>query len=156
MAQLTGPSPFRLDLTPLRYQFPGNTGDWDADWLVVKMHAADGNRDWESVDPAFLTWELRSLVEWLRALASGTEGDENWFGCVEPNLQFSAARDAAGICLRAVFEQEFRPPGTRIDEPGEDEEIEIEFRPSPEQLRRFADQLDAELEPFPVRRPLTR
>jgi hypothetical protein len=156
MAKLTGAADFSLELTPIEYQFPDNTEEWDADWLVVRMHASDGKREWTSIDPAFLTWELRSIAAWCRGLAAGVALPAPEHCCVEPNLQLLATSSEVGFLLKVVFEQEFRPPGTRWGEPDADLEVYADFHPSAEELIRFADELEAELEPFPVRRPLSR
>jgi hypothetical protein len=155
MALLTGPPELRLELTPLRYQYPGNNEPWDADWLTIQMRASDRFREWESIEPVFLTFELRSLVVWLRALAAGSPQVEARFDGTEPNLQFEAVGTGAAVGLKAIFELEFRPPGFRHEDPLWDTEVAINFSAGRDGLNRFADQLEAELEQFPVRRPLT-
>ena len=151
MARLTGPEDRLLELKIRKYWFPGegsrtSGNDWDANWLVVDLKARDGERRWSAADTAFLTWEIRGLFEWLRALADGASGVLQAFQGTEPNLSFEAEGKGESTRLRALFEQEFRPPGVEIGG-----QAVIEFTPGAEALRRFADELEEMLGTFPIR-----
>ena len=151
MARLTGPEDRFLELKIPKYVFPGDgsrtsDNDWDANWLVVDLKARDGERQWSTTDSAFLTWELRELSEWLRALADGASGVPQVFLGIEPNLNFEAEGKGESTLLRVFFEQGFRPPGVEIGGQGV-----IEFTPGAEALRRFADELEETLRTFPIR-----
>jgi hypothetical protein len=75
--RLVGPANHVLELEPMRYEFQTEqtilhsavTNDRDANWVVVRIAAADGQRRWSSTGPAFLTRDLQQLVSWLRALS---------------------------------------------------------------------------------------
>ena len=110
MAQLSGPADRRLILEPTGYQFPGTTGHHDRNWLHVHIHARDARREWSAHDPAFLTWELRDLVAWLRGLAKGEPGLAREFGGIEPCLEFEAEGSGDPVRLRARFRLEFLLP----------------------------------------------
>jgi hypothetical protein len=148
--QLVGPADHVLELEPLRYQFnvegtilhSAITDDWDANWVVVRMAAADGNRRWSSTDPVFLTWELQRLVNWLRAVADRAPDLHPSYATVEPNLRLEAKHGDDGVRLRAVFSLEFAPPSGNPW---------IDFTPDRAAVHRFADALDVALASFPIR-----
>jgi len=114
--RLAGPPDHLLEFEPLRYQYPALPGrsqpgsaDWDANWVVVRILASDGERRWGNADPAFTTWELNELVQWFRYIASGELKAPAAFEATEPCLQFEV-RSAPGVPqVRAVFDLEFRP-----------------------------------------------
>lgn len=85
-----GSQRFALDL--LGYEFPeGAEDDHDANWLVVRVAARDGDLAWSAEDPCLLTWEIGQLARWLERLARG-QFDRLWRGFSEPNLEFRADR----------------------------------------------------------------
>ncbi len=146
---LVGPPGRSLELQPLRYEFalaPGMlhapvTNDWDANWLVVRMAAADERRQWSSADPAFLTWDLLRLVGWLRAVAD-RERELAVYSALEPNLQLEALQTGTRPKIQAHFSQVFKPPtGTPS----------IVFAPETAALHGFADALEVAMIPFPIR-----
>jgi hypothetical protein len=116
--RLVGPANHVLELEPMRYEFQTEqtilhsavTNDWDANWVVVRMAAADGQRRWSSTGPAFLTWDLQRLVNWLRALSDLSPDVPDVYASLEPNLQLETRRGEGGVRLRAAFSQEFMPP----------------------------------------------
>jgi hypothetical protein len=146
-ARLRGPTDHVLELTPLAYEFPDSTEDYDANWVIVRMVASDGERRWLAEDPCFLTWDLFSLVFWIRGLAEGADGLLDCYSALEPNLQFERLGKGDATRLTAYFSQEYRPPVG---------DAEITFTPGADGLRRFADELAAALLDFPVRVPAGR
>jgi hypothetical protein len=82
--RLIGPPQHILELEPISYQYhiagtilhAPTTNDWDANWLNVRMVARDGGRHWTRTEPAFLTWDLQRLVNWLRAAADAELGTQ--------------------------------------------------------------------------------
>lgn len=156
MARLEGPSWRFMELLPLRYQFghpdpvaAASADVWDANWLVVRLIARDGNREWTSDDPAFLTWELLDLAAWFQDLADRSSHDLIEFDGTEPNLHFTAEGSGDLTCLRAFFELEYRPENIRWKIPFG--ELFVEFVPGAEALRRFGKDLRSQLEEFPQR-----
>jgi hypothetical protein len=149
--RLIGPADHVLELEPFRYQFHLSgtilhspvTNDWDANWVVVRMAAADGNRRRSSTAPAFLTWDLQRLVNWLRAVADHVPDLHHGYSSLEPNLQLEIAYgDAEEVRMRAHFSQEFEPSAGNPW---------IDFILDRSALYRFADELHAALAPFPIR-----
>lgn len=102
----------------------------------------DGQRRWSVVDPALLTWEVARLAQWLRAVAQGAAETPTVYEAIEPNLKFQARRAGDSVYLRATFDQEFSPW---------EGEPWIDFAPTADALRQFADDLDAALARFPER-----
>jgi hypothetical protein len=149
MARLTGPIEHQLELEPIGYQSGNATNEWDANWLLVRIRAKDARREWSATDPAFLTWELRSLVSWLHGLADGERDRARAFGGIEPCLKFEADGSGDATRLRVRFQLEFLPP-TR-EWWNAEAKAWIDFQPGAEGLRRFADELEAELVRFPTR-----
>jgi hypothetical protein len=134
----------------MRYEFQtgqtflhsASTNDWDANWVVVRMAAADGLRRWSSTNPAFLTWDLQRLVNWLRAVTDQALDVPDVYTSLEPNLQLENRPAEGGMRLRAVFSQEFTPPNGNPW---------IDYTPDAEVVHRFADTLHTALASFPIR-----
>jgi hypothetical protein len=154
--RLIGPPGRLLELAPVGYRFPeyalaarvveNPPRDWDANWLMVRLYVEDGDRRWSSTDPAFTTWELRALVGWLRQVADASPEASDSFHAIEPNLQFEVGGSADVARLRALFSQEYAPPGE-----SRYRHSTIEFTPGADGLRRFATDLEESLRPFPMR-----
>jgi uncharacterized protein (TIGR02996 family) len=147
LPRLIGPSDRALDLEPLGYEFDRASRDYDANWMVVRMEARDGRRQWSAVDAAFLTWELLDLAAWFRAIADAAPHVREMFGAIEPNLSFVVEGRGDAARVRAEFDAEFLPPQGEEATPCDF----IEFQPGSAGLRRFADGLSLAMRPFPVR-----
>lgn len=148
--RLEGPPGRALELEILGYQLPARGGsghttpgrDYDANWLVVQITAADGRRRWSVADPALLTWEAKRLAQWLRAVASRATEAPTVFAAIEPNLELEARRAGEATHLRVTFDQEFSPW---------EGDPWIDFAPTDDTLRQFAADLDVALARFPER-----
>jgi hypothetical protein len=156
----------RVELRAVGYQFPGrrpSTGerDEDANWLVIRgdVRLADG-RAWSFEDPCLLTWEARSLADWLRGVASGAVvpkppgGDDGAPGVVfvEPNLAVSlVARDDRQATIRVHLSLEAAPPWSAGTDSGEPFESVVEVSASLAEVARAAAEWDRELAAYPVR-----
>jgi hypothetical protein len=137
-----------LDLTPMDYQSaPGDSEQW----LFVYFHLRDGAQEWSVRSPAFTIAELQKLVAWIRALANDAPLDWPFWGGIENNLSLYLQGEGDQRWLRAELENEFRPPGFRWGEPGEEEPVTMDLRPSRESLLDFAQELEEELRAFPHR-----
>jgi len=156
MAILSGPPERRLELTPLSYQNPeyalGATtvetpsGDWDANWLMIRINVADETRQWSASGPAFTTWELSEIAGWFRAIGERIPDVPSSSGSVEPNLQFVLHGVGDASQIQVIFALEFAPPDGKHGET-----VSIVFQPATNDLQRFADELEADLEGFPMR-----
>ena len=141
----------RLSLAIVGYESPDVEDDrYDANWLVVRVEARDGETTWSAEDPALLTWEVEALARWLEQVARG-RFEQPWCGFVEPNLELRADPLPGGRArLRVYFELELRPPDRRSSVVGR-RDIFLEFALTPDQLRAAACQLRAELACYPLR-----
>jgi len=156
-AHLVGPPDRSLELQPVRYQFewegsvvsaPGDL-DYDANWLVVRLNASDGGRKWSADGATFLTWELEDLAAWFGDLAGRAIAVPSDFEGLEPNLHFSAEGVGDDTRLKAFYELEYRPEDIRWEIPFG--EFFVEFRPSAETMKRFAQEMENQLREFPSR-----
>ncbi len=156
MARLTGPPDRSLEVQIVSYEFdPDGSAaarydDFDANWLLIHMTADDGQRQWSATQPAFLTWELHSLVSWLRAWADRVPYVEQDTGGIEPNLHFEAKDLGSEVIIRAVFDLEFNPPERRSRDTYEGA-VAIDFEPGVDGIHAFADELEEALRAFPIR-----
>lgn len=141
----------RFELTLVSYESPDVEDDqYDANWLLVRVAARDGEVTWEVEDPALLTWEVERLAQWVGQLARG-RFDHPWCGFVEPSLELRADPLEGGqVRLRVYFELELRPPGAPRGVVGRRDAF-LEFTLAPAELRGGARALHAELRRFPVR-----
>jgi hypothetical protein len=134
----------------VRYEFPGSTADFDANWLVIRVDVEIDGRSWRSTDPSLLTTEVASLLGWLEAPASShVVNPELEF--IEPNLSFEAVHSSPHeIRIRVWFELESRPrwaPRDAVDD--RDFCVDLTLRSS--EVERAAVELGKQLERFPPR-----
>ncbi|WP_446459334.1 WapI family immunity protein [Streptomyces vinaceus] len=62
----------RVELRPLRYQFPrAGANSYDDDWLVIGGTVTTAEGRWSFADPCLLVDEAREVAAWLRAVAAG-------------------------------------------------------------------------------------
>jgi hypothetical protein len=155
MAGITGTG---FLLKPLRYQFDEFDNEWDGNWLQVKITVVDGPKRWSATAPAFLTWELERLINWLRALADAQPDTRDDFGTIEPNLRFEARGRGDDTRLGVVFSHEYHPEWRTWQQerreagrPYDLSDVVLELKPGIVGLRLFADQLEQELAPYPKR-----
>lgn len=120
--RLTSADGVVVELRPLRYQFSSSpeSGDWDANWLVVAGHVElpDG-RSWSFTNPCLTTWEARELGSWLRGVREGDVAPTAFFGeeddvslvFTEPDVAFSlAGRNVGMAAVRVHFSLGSLPP----------------------------------------------
>ncbi|MEU6117299.1 hypothetical protein ABZ840_22500 [Streptomyces sp. NPDC047117] len=154
----------RIALRPLRYQFPGDSGDtFDDNWLVVAAEVTTPEGAWSFTDPCLLTDEARELSGWLRAVAAGRVADtdlvpdpdgdlEPGLAFLEPDLAFSQVRwrDGKGL-LRVHLSLTAVPPWRRDDEDLEVYRYGIEVATDRAAVLRAAEEWERLLLPFPKR-----
>ena len=135
----------RVALEIAGYQFPENRdNDYDANWLMITIDLQTPEYQWQKTDPALLTWEMQSLINWLEAVNIQKE-DWNCINFIEPNLSFCLkGRDNSEIVLGVHLALEFRPPLTA----GHEAVIEIDC--THEELKRWTDELKNQLKAFPI------
>ncbi|MBU3062464.1 hypothetical protein KO481_13140 [Nocardia sp. NEAU-G5] len=155
--RITGHSGVTIDLDPLRWQFPANTGEWDDRWLVISVHIDLGDNNWGFTDPCLLINEARELASWLRIAADGSRSPHNvadpaesdlWF--LEPLLGFSIAESQpAKPVIRVHFAAEGAPPWSHSTTPGE--KFTLDLPVTRGQLVAAADELTRQLNALPAR-----
>jgi hypothetical protein len=154
MARLAGPPDRALELQLLSYEFAHADDRWDANWLIVRIAAVDGPKQWSAAAPAFLTWELADLIAWLRKVADVCGDVRDGFDAIEPNLRFEAEGQGGSIQVRASLSHEFHPGWTAWRDSGSRydlEDVVLAFELGATELRQFADELAQELTRFPER-----
>jgi len=145
-----------FELSIVGYQFVcriwGPTGDFDANWLNVRIRATDAMGSWTKVDPCLETGNLPLLSGWLLSIGTGVL-DPPWnpLEFVEPNISFElGSLTDGGPVLRVRFELECRPPWSQADTVSENPYI-IEFPLSDLDLKAAVDCLVEEQRRFPPR-----
>jgi hypothetical protein len=160
--RLAGGDGVTIDLTVAGYQFPdiGRPGtdhgnyDYDANWLVIEGLVNDGRRQWSFRDPCLLTTEAAELARWLEAAANGSV-DLEATNFTEPNLEFRrVSTPTERPVIRITFRLEARPPWARItgDADTDWDASWLDVGLSVGSLRKAAQGLRIDLEPFPERR----
>ena len=144
-----------FELSIMGYQYPSRaqhevesreTGDWDANWLNIRIHVDDGGRNWHGVEAALTTWEVHALVEWFRtdALLLPSSSFDSF---TEPCFQHLATTRAGDrIRLDVTFSHGFNPPDADSLEP-----VTVSFDVDDGTIRDFALGLEKQLERFPER-----
>ncbi|MCQ8193727.1 WapI family immunity protein [Streptomyces rugosispiralis] len=138
----------RIELRPLRYQFPVVSGDqYDDNWLVIGGEVTTLEGSWSFTDPCLLTDEARQISPWLRAVGgamlTGTQPDLHF---LEPVVSFG--RTGSGF-VRVHLSQEAAPPWLDGDE--RLDELVVEIKATAAGLRQAAEEWDRCLAPFPPR-----
>ena len=134
-----------LRLSILRYQFPQiTTGEYDANWLIIRGHASLDDRSWTFSDASLTTFEVRQLADWLDSLARGDEVEPQC-DFIEPNLQFERNSDKT---IRVSFALESAPPWAKPDDSWNEHGFEVLID---KHLKTAAEQLRAQLRAFPER-----
>jgi hypothetical protein len=136
-------------LAVVGYQFPltnptGTTFDHDANWLLVDLEGANGDRRMAFRDPAVLTTELNRLVAWFEGIETALP-TRTRFDFLEPTLGFELISVATeGPTIRVEFNVQLEEDDQyffRTD-------IPVTF----EALRSAIADLRSDLVRFPIRR----
>lgn len=158
-------------LNVIGYQFPGLTdAEMDSDWLLIHLQLQWGEHRWERTDPAITTFELAGLAAWLLEVAQHAAVFGGWkhnrlsTRCffTEPNLSveaFGGHPTGQPVTLRLYLGAEFLPPFKALlpTYPFDDSsEVWLDFGVDEAQLRALANQIQQQLQRFPVRVGLRR
>jgi hypothetical protein len=55
-----------VELRVTNYQFPDISFDqYDSNWLNVYLKVESKLGNWQTIDPALLTWEVEEIIDWL-------------------------------------------------------------------------------------------
>lgn len=151
VARLSGAGDEFVEFSLVNYQYPSRAPeddhDYDANWLFVQFHVCDGQRSWSTLDPAWLTWEAVSLIEWLREVASGVRPSTVWTA-LEPLLTLECLAAAPAPRLVARLALELRSADVKAANAWDQA---ISLTPAPDELLGGADALAVGLRSFPPR-----
>ncbi len=93
MMRLVGSDGSLLELSIAGYQFPEiETGEYDYNWLEIRIHIAHSLGEWASTQPILLTNEVEALAKWFDAIARGDD--------VEPVQHFLEPNRRSGCSMR--------------------------------------------------------
>ncbi len=153
--QLAGANDTILRLSIRGYAHPGseraeNYNPYSEDFLTVSIDVRTAKGSWKATSPSLLTMEARDLTRWLQSVSDGAEPGEN-LEFLDPVLYFEYGGERDGrVVLRVGFGLELRPPWAGRNEVDAMDHL-FEFEVTPDELKRAAATLTAELEPFPTR-----
>src|SRR5262245_45503761 len=137
-----GADDHRFALRIERYQFPQITRDYDANWLVVRISARNGEHQWDRRDACILTWELVWMRRWL---ATVTSVQDRVMSFLEKELTFEFLGSEPGRHHFSV-DLKWALSWTRDDHPSV-----IRLAVSESERRRALEQLDRAIKRFPGR-----
>jgi hypothetical protein len=140
----------RVELNVQGYEFPEAhpSEDWyDANWLRIRLRVHEASR-WDALDPSLLTTEARELVRWLRLIAQRRAG-EPVLEFIEPCLRFEMREDGDGDWILTLEVSMGLLPNALAGLGGAT--VRLPLDTDPEALLLAADELEQELDAYPVR-----
>lgn len=138
----------RLELEIAGYQFPENDdGDYDSNWLMVRLEVDSRVGSWTVTQPCLLTRELVELVEATGKAAEGLMDEPVELRFIEPNLAFFLDPVEDGNTeIMVEFDAECLPPGWP-----EDRQCRLAGRFSRQALEDIRAGLEMDLKRYPMR-----
>jgi hypothetical protein len=116
-----------INLSIVRYQFPGHIKSFWDDWLIIRLNARSSVGDWTVDQPCLTVHEAEGLVYWLVRLALSFPHSSSIF-FTEPNLKFQEITIDSAKYLRVVLSHEFRTPWeSGFDNPDHESYIDVPF-----------------------------
>jgi hypothetical protein len=145
--KLSGQDNKSFELWVVSYQFRDNkTDEYDSNWLTIGIRLKGFKREWVTSDPSLLTWELKSLTDWLQNILTG-DTKEKKIEFIEPNLKFELVDDIGDtLNVRTHLTLESKP-----DWYTEDETFSFDLVVDRGQLQYSVERLKNELINFPGR-----
>ena len=148
--KLFGDEQTSFEFEVVGYQFPQLENEpYDSDWLIVRVCVQHPRGSWSKTDACLLTFELATLVDWLRTIAEEMPPSSE-VEFIEPELSckwFGQGKNH----LRIYLDYSLRPDWSPYVGPNEEEELFVEFAVTVEDLKSAADALRSQLKQFPVR-----
>ncbi|TXS48268.1 hypothetical protein [Streptomyces sp. t39] len=151
----------RVELSPLRYEFPGVVGNrYEDNWLVIGADVTTPEGSWTFTDASLLVDEAHQVTAWLRGAADGsvavTGPDDGWMSpdtwFTEPVLAFSLAeRTHDTLLVRVHLSLEALPPWHQGDDRPDIYQYGVDVRVRPGDLRAAAEAWADALDAFPAR-----
>ena len=136
--------PKSIDLYVERYQFPGNLGQHDGEWLIISGEIACLEGSWTFRDPCLTSREIDTLAHFLEGPGPGRDPVEQWF--TEPNLRFMRPEPDA---VHVGFDLESAPPWARSHVVDVDPAFVLRMNVWPDELAATAAALRAAAAAFP-------
>jgi len=170
---LTSPEGSGFELAIVGYQFPEiEQSPYDSNWLLVSIRVKHPRGSWETTGPFLRTTDVAQLATWFDAVALEAPmiNRETWIESgrpqlagfpnlrlfdsmefLEPNLRFTLVeRNPESAVVRVYFELEARPGWAASSAVGR-EDLYVDLRLSPSDLKSAAGSLRAYLTVFPDR-----
>lgn len=145
--KLIGQDNKSFELWVVNYQYRDNkTDEYDSNWLTIGIRLRGFRTEWITSDPSLLTWELKSLTDWLQNILTGNM-EEKEIEFIEPNLKFE-------LIDKADDNFKVRTHLTLESKPGwytEDETFSFDLVVDRRQLEHSVERLKNELINFPGR-----
>ena len=139
-----------VEFKVVNYQFPTSRDkDYDGNWLTIYLNVKSQFGNWHVIDPSLLTWEIEELIDWLMTLSRNENPEYLHQEFIEPNLSFQLLSDSNNAIkeIRIHFQLECVPKHADGDK-----EYFVIFEANNEELKRIAEDLEKELEKYPVRK----
>lgn len=135
---------FKID----NYEFPEEESDYyDSNWLEIKMIVKSDLGNWETIDPALLTHEFESLIDWFDKLSKNEKVENELMDFIEPNIAFELLNNDNQVKrIRISFDLESRPKNAN-DEIDYFIDCDLDLI----DLKRIFYNLKSELNRFPTR-----
>lgn len=86
--KLIGQENKSFELWVADYQYRDNKNDeYDSNWLRIQIKLKGFKKEWITIDPSLLTWELHALADWFQKMLTGDKNEKE-IEFIEPNLKF--------------------------------------------------------------------
>lgn len=108
---LKTPEGIELHMRATGYQFPQlEKEEYDSNWLQIQVTVKHPRGAWAKTDPSLLTFELKSLGDWLHQVSTGNYSKRDLY-FTEPNLEFHIVpKTGPPERLSVVLSHENAPP----------------------------------------------
>ncbi len=137
-----------VEIRITNYQFP-NIKDYkyDANWLLIYLNVKSNVGNWNTIDPALLTFEVKDIINWFQGLLSNQiENKELFF--IEPCLEFELIKNTENLkTIRIKFDLEFLPQNA-----DDEKEYYVDCEMNNYELKKVIEDLKRELEKYPERK----
>ncbi len=131
----------------VNYEFPKiGECEYDANWLLIYLNVYSKCGNWKTTDASLLTSDIKRIIKWFNDLSNNKPIEQN-LSFIEPNLEFDLIKSQTDLkTIRITFDLECRPQSA-----DDDKEYYVDFEMNKIELKKVAEELTNELEPFPER-----
>jgi hypothetical protein len=137
-----------IELSFMGYQYPDLTNaSFDSNWLMIQLNLHTSDGDYECIEPALLTRDLESLINWFTNLQNHQSAHES-VGFIEPNISFRQCGWINNeLSLTITLQAEFIPPW--IDKSLDEYKVDVSL--SSDELDGVINSLRHQYKQFPKR-----